>query len=193
MSNNSITQLPLNGSMFIIDGPVASLRTAPGQIDATGDQLAMAGDGEEVEKFAFRIDQFDITGNFADVRFKDGDYIEAVVTRIDDTTLYAHAVVRIADGWLWMPNCINKGRWEVAKLNAKIGAGVGIFGWAVLMAFYFLKPLEKTSFGEWAFTMGSVIFVLCTIGAVSVYRSSMVDSLYAESIMSVLGFPPVSG
>ena len=162
-------QLPLYESMFIIDGPVASLRTAPGQIDVLGDQQARSDDGEEVEKFFFRIDEFDIIGHFADVRFQNGDIIEAVVTRIDDKTLYAHAVVRIADGWLWMPHCINKGRWEVAKLNAKIGGGVGGFGWAVLMAFYVLKPLEKTSFGEWALTMGSVILGLCTIGAVSVY------------------------
>jgi hypothetical protein len=36
--------------------------------------------------------------------------------------------------------------------------------------------------------MGAVILALGTIGAVSVYRSSMAYSLYAQSIMSVLGF-----
>lgn len=210
--NPSPTQLPCDGTMFIIDGSISSLRTAPGRITLLENQqteirvggaanaiegtygatanaaMLITYDGEEVEKFVFRIDDFDVIGNFADVRFKDGDKIEAVVTRIDDVTLYAHAVLRMTDGWLWMPHCINKGRWELAKLNAKIGASVGIFGWTVLMALYLFSPIENTSFGEWALTMGSILLIMCTLGAISVYRSSIGDSIYAENIMSVLGF-----
>ena len=212
LANPAQAQLPLDGTMFIIEGSVTYLRTFPGRIDVLEEHrektivdnpaLALRGpygaaanaamstsySGEDVEKFVFRIDDFDLIGSFADVRFSEGDKIEAVVTRIDDVTLYAHAVLRLTDGWLWMPHCINKGRWEVAKLNAKIGASAGIFAWSALMVLYLLDPPTHTSLGEWALTVGVITLALCTLGAVSVYRTSIDDSLSAERIMSVLGF-----
>lgn len=214
--SNSIYQSsdtdPFKGDMYLISGKLSRLRTAPGKVNllsALQSTMGVAGagnaiggmhgavanaamlssyDGADITKFVGRIGEHDVIGNFETVNFKDGDMLEAVVSRIDDSVSFVHAVVRPSDNWLWMPFSINKGRKELAKAIAKLCGGIGVVGWIFLLIMFYFSPSEDIGFLKISFLMSCALAAFATVIGYLTYRSSIDDGLYAERILKVLGF-----
>lgn len=198
--------------MFVVRGNVTMLHIAKGRVNllqgmrnkvaASGVAASIANmsgiaansvmlalyDGEEVEHFVCFIGDQAVVGTFEHVNFKDGDEVHAVVTQIDQGTLFAHAVVRPKDGLLWMPYAVNQGRGGIAFWYVKLSGGLSIFGWIVLMILQWIHPLPGKSFIEVALIAAGLLLVVSGLIGYMSYRSSISGAMYAERIMKMLGF-----
>ena len=79
-------------------------------------------DGEDVEHFGFALDDQVVVGTFENAFFEDGDDIKVVASRLESGVMFAHAVVRVSDGVLWMPYNIDQGRVAMMKSTALFGS-----------------------------------------------------------------------
>jgi hypothetical protein len=128
-----------------------------------------------------------VIGTFENIGFEDGDVVEMVVTELDDKGLFAHAVLRISDGLLWMPFAVSKGRLGIAKYLFNLVFGVQLAGMLFFMCMQFFMGIFYTQL-ELILFMGPIMILISVILALGVYISSKHDGIYAESIFRVLGF-----
>jgi len=156
-----------------------------GQAGAAANAVSLAlYDGEDVEHFGFALGEQVVVGTFENVLFEDGDDIKVVATRLETGVMFAHAVVRVSDGTLWMPYNIDRGRVATMKSTAKMGVVLFVVVEIVAGTMgYFRGGAATLDLLPGAVFAG----VTAAIGA-WVYRDSRHEALYAEKILKVLGF-----
>jgi len=187
-------------TLYVTDGTVNLLQGMQSKMAAAGLGSAMADmpgsvanaamvamyEGEYVQHFGCYIGEQMVIGSFPGVGFKEGEEVKAVVTRLDERVVFAHAVVRTTDARLWMPHSIDKGRYAIAIWLAKL------VGWMSIVCSVFTMPLSyfHPVFGGFFETVLSLFGGVACVGFVLgylTYRSSP-EGPYAERIFKVLGF-----
>lgn len=145
-------------------------------------------DGNEfVQHFGCRLGNNLLIGTFEDIGFEDGDEVTAVVTKIDDGSFFAHAVLRTKDEMLWMPHSINRGRYAIAMWITKILGSIAIVGLAFLLVLQSFIPAFDSRLDLIAHLTPALLLVGGFIGFMT-YRSSTGEALYAEEIFNAVGF-----
>jgi hypothetical protein len=209
--HDKVTTARSSGEMFVISGRVATLYVTEGTVNllqgmqgkmaATGMGAVIQGmsgtvanaamismyEGERVQHFGCYIGEQLVIGTFENIGFMEGEDVKVVASRLDERAVFAHAVVRPKDGWLWMPLSISKGRRKIAKWIATLMVGIGIAG----MLFFCVLQLFISAFKSHTELMLQMTPVMLGLGAViggGAYWSSLGDARYAESIFKVLGF-----
>lgn len=141
-------------------------------------------DGEDVKHFGCLVDDQLVIGTFNYISFAEGDAVRVIVTK-ESNTYSAHAVVRLADQRVWMPNTLIQGRNEALK-NA-LGV-VGIFCAISFLLFVLVLLFKSTSFkADVQFFLPLAIFLWLLL-SFGLYKSSRSDALYAEKLFKNLGF-----
>jgi len=198
-------------SMFVLSGTVATLYVTDGTVDllegmqgkmaATGMGAAVQGmsgsvansamiamyDGEHVQHFGCYLCEQMVIGTFESIGFKEDDDVRAVVTRLDDKVVFAHAVVRLSDGLLWMPFSVNKGRWKVARWISIACLWFLLFSLLVLSTFHLFSPWDDGYISLLATVIPTFVGGAFVLGG-GVFWSSLGDAKYAERVMKALGF-----
>jgi hypothetical protein len=143
--------------------------------------------GETVERVSFRIDGFHIIGTLNDVFFEDRDKVEVVVTGIDEGTLLVHAVIRMKDGWLWLPEGVNCGSRPITKRRVKSALTFLLFeGILIAISCFFFDDFAL--FLDVAPAMAGSILIVWAFYIFLVCQMSDGRHWYAESIFEILGF-----
>lgn len=187
--------------LYVTDGTVNLLQGMQSKMAAAGLGSALAGmaggvanasmvtmyDGEYVQHFGCYAGEQMLIGTFPSVGFKEGDEIKAVVTRLDEHVVFAHAVVRPSDGRLWMPHSIAKGRYAIAAWMAKLMGCICMFAWISLSVVQLASPIDDSYLSLIGWMVPGMLAVSFLIGFPA-YRSSLGEGLYAERILKVLGF-----
>lgn len=196
--------------MFVVKGQVEDLQVANGTLNLLSSinkksacaglisliaeesrQIATAGmlamyDGEDIQNFACRLGKHILLGTFPSVTFKDGDDIKAIVTRVDNRILKAHAIFRPRDNMLWMPTAIAKGRWQVIWWLTKACLIINALGALFFSALILID--NPSSYGRLMLYLGLASLGICVLATAGVAHSSRSDTDYAEEIMRAIGF-----
>jgi hypothetical protein len=144
-------------------------------------------DGEDVEHCGFALGEQAVVGTFENTFFEDGDDVKVVASRLESGVMFAHAVVRVSDGALWMPYNIDRGRVAMMKSTAKMG-GVGVVaGCIVLSLMFYFQGGVTVMLGLLPGLLATLVGMTTFVGA-WVYHDSRHQALYAEQIFKVLGF-----
>jgi hypothetical protein len=208
----SAQECGVDGPMFVVSGRVSELVVQEGSVsllqdmrnqsafaaammsltEATGSANAVSlalSDGEDVSNFGCLIgEQITVGGSFSHLEFKNDEEVKAVVSQFSKDVLYAHAVVRVSDGLLWMPFNITRGRTALIKSTYRMGRGgflaaMGIFA---VMAMFFGDL--KFSY-VWLFLMlACSAATMIGLAGWGVYRDSRHEGIYAEKIFKAMGF-----
>lgn len=209
-SQNKVEAARSDDNMFVVGGAVSTLYITDGTVNllqgmqskmaaaGLGSAMAdMAGgvanaamvamyEGESVQHFGCYIGEQMVIGSFPGVGFKEGEEVKAVVTRLDERVVFAHAVVRTTDARLWMPHSVDKGRYAIAIWIAKLMGWISLAGWSCQMVYFLFNPPKGGFFEEaWIFAAG---FVSLSLAAVFFVTRSSPEGPYAERIFKVLGF-----
>lgn len=186
-------------TLYVTDGTLSLLEGMQSKMAAAGLGSALVGmpgsvanaamvamyDGEHVQHFGCYVGDQMVIGTFPGVGFKEGEEVKAVVTRLDEHVVFAHAVVRLPELRLWMPHSVDKGRYAIAAWIAKLMGWISLIGWCVFMLLNLGHSLEKIIERGLIFA-GVMCAVSFCIGYLT-YRSSP-EGPYAERILKVLGF-----
>ena len=141
-------------------------------------------DGEDVKHFGCLVNDQLIIGTFNYVSFAEGDNVRVITTK-ENNTNFAHAVIRLSDQRVWLPNTLSQGRNEALKNSLGV---VGIFSMVSFLLFALVLLFTSISFKEIAqffFPAAIFLWLLLSFG---LYKSSRPDALYAEQIFQELGF-----
>jgi hypothetical protein len=142
--------------------------------------------GEYVQHFGCYVGDQMVIGSFPEVGFKEAQEVKAVVTRLDEHVVFAHAVVRPSDAKLWMPHSVSKGRYAIALWIAKLMGWIALGGWIFQMIFFVFHPPRGGWLNEVLIYAGGMVATSALIGYLA-YRSSP-EGRYAERILKTLGF-----
>jgi hypothetical protein len=143
-------------------------------------------DSESDPIFECRIGLYDVVGNFSLPDHEDD--VKAVVTWIDDTVLYAHALVWPRSGVLCMHH-FPMGRKALRRSMVKQSIVFGLVGWlGVLAGVSLLFDTGSIPFSHQA--AASFLTVLAATVGTSLlrYRAHLGECASAEQLMKVLGF-----
>jgi hypothetical protein len=165
-----------------IAGAGAALAGQAG-IAANAAMLALY-DGEDVKHFGCLVGDQLVIGTFNYISFADGDAVRVIVTK-ENNTNSAHAVVRLADQRVWLPNTLSQGRNEALKNSLGV---VGIFAVVVfifVVVVAFIQSLPASAVFTYLLPAQLFLWLLLSLG---LYKSSRPDALYAEQIFEELGF-----
>jgi hypothetical protein len=187
-------------TLYITDGTVNLLEGMQGKMAAAGLGSGLAGmaggvanaamvamyDGEHVQHFGCYLGEQMVIGTFPDLGFKEGERVNAVVTRLDDHVVFAHAVVRVSDFKLWMPYSVDKGRYAIAAWIAKLMGVISLAAWAFIVSLYALS-FPRDQLADEAFIAACGLIPIAAVISYLTYRSSP-EGPYAERIFKVLGF-----
>lgn len=186
------------GDLSVTDGTVNLLTAMERKLIASGvnggvETFASSGaaasmgamDGNEfVQHFGCRLGNSLLIGTFEDIGFEEGDEVTAVVTKIDDGSFFAHAVLRTNDQMLWMPHSINRGRYAIAIWITKFLGSIAIVGLAFLLVVHSFIP----AFDSRLELIAHFTPALLLVGGFMTYRSNTGEALYAEEILKAVGF-----
>lgn len=152
-----------------------------------GASMVAMDDGEFVQHFGCYIGSNLVIGTFESIGFQEGDDVTLFVTQIEAGAFFAHAVLRIKDGMLWMPHSINRGRYAVAMWITKMLGSIGLLGLIFLLVLQSLNPAFDSNLELVAQMTPAFLLVGGFIGYMT-YRSSKNEALYAERILKLVGF-----
>jgi hypothetical protein len=165
-----------------IAGAGAALAGQAG-IAANAAMLALY-DGEDVKHFGCLVNDQLIIGTFNYVSFAEGDDVRVITTK-ENNTNFAHAVIRLSDQRVWLPNTLSQGRNEALKNSLGV---VGIF---MIISFMLVVGVNLIQSGPAELIlkvlMPCAIFLWFLLSGL-LYKSSRPDALYAEQIFKELGF-----
>jgi hypothetical protein len=187
--------------LYVTDGTINLLRGMQNKMAAAGINAALQGmsgsvanaamvamhDGESVRHFGCYLGEQLVIGTFESVGFEEGEVVNAVVTRLDDNVVFAHAVVRPSDGLLWMPFSISKGRWKIARWFFLACVWLWLFA-LLLFSMFYLFASWPGGYMSMLSTLGPAIVGVSLAIAGGACWSSLDDGKYAEQIMKILGF-----
>ncbi|WP_137938756.1 hypothetical protein [Chitinivorax sp. B] len=198
--------------LFTVDGTIDAIHRAPGVVNlledmqrgalftgavaAATDGLAnFAGstavalyDGEDVEHIAMLVNGKLVIGTFQSTEdLNIGDQVRLVASYAPGDSLFAHAILRLEDAWLWMPYMHDETRKGMVRYTVKIYFILIIFLELLLNGlFYVWGALEKFN----QEMRGILIFFEFVIMPVIIYLSSkdlIEKGKIVEEIFKVLG------
>ncbi|MES2317997.1 MAG: hypothetical protein V4631_10945 [Pseudomonadota bacterium] len=182
-------------ALEITDAGVAPLhgfdrRVYREEIASLAESFAPADQHIAVRHFGCYIGERVVVGSFPFVGFKEGDAVKAVVTNLDGQGVFAHAVMTVADGRIWLPPAARMGSRASLIALIKKAAKASLLVWlGVLIAMLPFMPRDGMLR---AASLAALAILACGILGVLIIRRGSQDGLYADKILTMLGFldPP---
>jgi hypothetical protein len=189
IKNSSINLLQGMQASSTLAGAVTTLTDTAGGASTASVVLY---DGEDIVNFGCLVgNQIVVGGGFKQFEgeLKNGQEVKAVVSQLSSSVLYAHALVKVDEGILWMPLNITRGRVALVKSTYRMGRNGYLFGLTVwtIMSFFIVGGFKPDFF--WIVLMFAVGgAALTAIVGYWVYRDSRHEGIYAEKIFKAMGF-----
>lgn len=211
MTSNTPGATDKEKRLFTVEGRIEQLRKAPGTVNLIEDiqkrilvpgvAAALAGqagmlanaaslalyDGEDVEHFAFLINEQLAVGTFEWIEdLRNGDDVKLVVSN-EGGVLCVHALLRKSDQLLWMPYSVDRSRRGWIAHGCKL-AIFGILGsWALLwlISLFLTRPMGASA----AALTGSLVVLFIVFAVFMSIQSMLPLGRRAEDIFSTLGVP----
>lgn len=195
---------PREDRMFTLKGKVSSLEVSDGSVDplqgfqqrvygegmnAVIDNFGVSAPGDKrvaVQHFGCLIGERVVVGTFPTVGFKNGDAVKAVVTNLDGEGVFAHAIMTVADGRLWLPHSVSKGTHASLIGAAKFALVAAFVAWVCVLAML----LASSPKGGVFVPATLAALALLGLGALGIYflNRSSPEGAYADKIFTMLRF-----
>lgn len=182
--------------MFTLKGSVSSLKISDASVDPHQGMPGIGNAAPEsatpydrriaVQHFSCTIGGRAVTGTFPTVGFRNGDTVKAVVTSFDGINVFAHAVMKTANGRLWLPHGVSKGTHAALIGAAKTALVASFIAWVCAL----ILILQAAPKGGVFVPSALAALAILGVGALGIFLFNRANAqgAYADKILTMLGF-----
>jgi hypothetical protein len=168
-------------------GMVAGLAEQPGLL-ANSASLATY-DGEDVEHVALMLNDKLAIGTFEWARdLKVGDDVKLVVSKMEEGSVFIHAILRKNDHLLWTPLSVHHTRRGWVVHGIKLAVSIVVFIWIVFGSFYLIDGKSVENSQDWLMLVFSPIALITFVVFMSLQGVLHLGD-QAEEIFKALAVP----
>lgn len=147
--------------------------------------------GREDYNMACMVGEQVVVGAFPEYGIENGDMVKFIVSRINEEFLFAHSMYRMADGKLWMPERVKRGRIALIKSTAWMvmwgnAAMLGLMACMMAVDGTPARGLTRGSLEMLLWLLGVGVPFYGLVGVIHYYDCRR-QSLYAEKLFRRVG------